>query len=454
MPRDPRPIRRQSILVDDEEPHQRPMLASLRRGTFVKAVAVLAGGAASAQVVNALAAPILTRLYNPSQIGLLGLCLAYISIASVALSLRYEQAIVVPAESAMAGRLATIALRLLVPVTLAVLAILVFLIASEIGGFGALPMWTVALIGLSLLAFGLTAILRYWLIRAGRFDLIARVVVGQSVGRAVSQVAFGAGGLGLAGLLAGEVLGRLIGLLRMFRTAWPALSAAVHEPLDRGLKSIAFEYAQFPLAGVPSSVLNALASQVPVPLLVAYYGLPAAGFFSLVQRVLAVPLAVIGASVADALLGRISDHARAAPDRAERLFRLTAVGLLAIGAPIAVVVVAAAPPTFELIFGTDWRDAGRFAAVMAPWYTAALVVSPLSRVVLVYRGQVSKLVYDVLSFAVAVGSISFAAAAGAEPLEAVWYLSIGQAGSYCVYLVILYRMVSRRGTLGSTTRTR
>lgn len=217
----------------------------------------------------------------------------------------------------------------------------------------------------------------------------------------------------------------------------------MREPLARPLGRVSAEYAQFPLVGVPSSLLNALASHVPTPLLVAHYGLPAAGFFSLVQRVLAVPLSVIGASVADALLSRMSEHARGSSQQAERLFRLTALGLLAIGVPIAVVAVVVGPPAFEIIFGPEWRDAGRIAAVMAPWYTAALVVSPLSRVVLVYRGQVSKLAYDVISLSVAVASISLAAALGADPVHAIWYLSLGQAGAYAVYLVILYRMVRR-----------
>jgi len=419
------------------------MLARLQRGTFVRGVALLVGGAAGAQLINAIAAPLLTRIYRPDEIGLLGLCLAFISVASVALSLRYEQAIVVPAESAVAGRVALISLGLLLPVTVLTSLALVLLVVSDTAGFGALPPWSMALVALSLLVLGTTAVLRYWLIRLGRFDVIAGVTIGQSIARAVSQVGLGAAGFGLLGLLVGDLVGRVAGLGRLVRGAWHPLGAAMREPLARPLSRVSAEYAQFPLVGVPSSLLNALASHVPTPLLVAHYGLPAAGFFSLVQRVLAVPLSVIGASVADALLARMSEHVRGAPQHAERLFRLTAFGLLAIAFPLAVVVVVAGPPTFEVIFGSEWRDAGRIAAVMAPWYTAALVVSPLSRVVLVYRGQVSKLAYDVISLSVAVASISVAAALGADPVQAIWYLSIGQAGAYAVYLVILWRIVRR-----------
>jgi O-antigen/teichoic acid export membrane protein len=220
---------------------------------------------------------------------------------------------------------------------------------------------------------------------------------------------------------------------------------AIRRPVAETTVQISRQFRQFPLAGVPSSLLNALAFQIPTPLLAASYGLGVAGLFALVQRVLGVPLSVVGASVADALLGRMSEHARTSPQLAEVLFRRTALGLLALAMPIALAAIVLAPRTFGIIFGSEWRDAGVIAAVMAPWYSAALIVSPLSRVVVVFRGQVSKLVYDVLSLGVAIGSISLAAGQGAEPVTAVWYLSVGQAAAYSVYLVILYRLV-RRGS--------
>src|SRR5690606_13058502 len=101
-------------------------------------------------------------------------------------------------------------------------------------------------------------------------------------------VVLGGVGLGLAGLLLGELVGRLIGVTRMVHVARPTLARALAEPVPMSLRRIATEFAQFPLAGVPSSLLNALALHLPTPLLAAAYGLPVAGFFALVQRVLGI----------------------------------------------------------------------------------------------------------------------------------------------------------------------
>jgi hypothetical protein len=64
------------------------------RSGFLGNVAVLAGGTALGQAINVLASPILTRLYRPEEVGLLGLYTAFIGIASVGAALRYETAIV------------------------------------------------------------------------------------------------------------------------------------------------------------------------------------------------------------------------------------------------------------------------------------------------------------------------------------------------------------------------
>ena len=47
-----------------------------------------------------------------------------------------------------------------------------------------------------------------------------------------------------------------------------------------------------------------------------------------------------------------------------------------------------------LVFGAQWTLAGSFAGVVAPWYLAQFVVSPISRVVAVFSGQKTKLIWD------------------------------------------------------------
>ena len=58
---------------------------------FGRTVAILAAGTAGGQVLSLLASPFLTRLYTAAEIGLLGLYLAFLSLASQMVSGRYER---------------------------------------------------------------------------------------------------------------------------------------------------------------------------------------------------------------------------------------------------------------------------------------------------------------------------------------------------------------------------
>lgn len=416
------------------------MVARLRGPGFARSVLVLAGGAAGAQLINTLAAPLLTRLYDPAQVGQLGLFLAFVQVAIIALSLRYEQAIVLPASDAVAARLATLALALVPITSLMAAVILAALIALGVGGYGTLPMVAAPLAAIGLAGFGVIGVLRYWLIRHGDFRAVSQVQIVQSIVRAVSQVVFGLFGGGILGLLVSDVLGRVLGLGSVVRGAWQTLAPARELPAV-GTRAVAREFWRFPALGAPSSLLNAAAASLPVPLLAGAYSLPIAGLFALVQRVLGLPLNVIGTSVGDAMLGRMSEQARSDPAAALPLFRRLALVLAGIGLPAAIVLAIVGPDLFAIVFGEPWRDAGTVAALMAPWLVAAMIVSPLSRVALVYQGQGQKLIYDLLSLGAVIGSILGGRAAGLDAFETIRVLAWLQALAYGVYLVVLYRLV-------------
>src|SRR5262249_38488734 len=145
----------------------------------------------------------------------------------------------------------------------------------------------------------------------------------------ISQLGLGAIGSHSLGLFLGEVVGRGIGMGRMMRNAWPSVRKYGLTVRDaaKALKS----NRQFPLYSTPSSLLNELGTSLPLPLLVTLYGAEIGGYYSLVWRVLAVPVALVGTSMADAFHSRAAVYAREDPKRVLRFFHSTSVGLLALG---------------------------------------------------------------------------------------------------------------------------
>jgi O-antigen/teichoic acid export membrane protein len=415
------------------------------KGSFARNVAILGGGTALAQTFNILLAPVLTRLYSPDSFGRYALFVSFLNVAMVGVSLRYEPGIVAARTERKAAQLAFAAFLFSLPTSLIGAAVLFMFIRFSLLGFSTLPSFTPLLMATALVFVGAFSVLRYWFVRQEQFGCISQALVAQNGVRSIFQAVIGAVGGGLGGLLGGELIGRSAGMTRMFRAAWPKIRALVF-PIDRAsFSEVLRENWQFPVYSLPSSIVDSAAANICVPLVVWYCGSNAGGYFALVQRVLAVPLVLISASVADAFQARLALYVRDTPEKSAQLFHRTGLGLFCIGVIPAVLLMLYGEPLFQTFFGAKWATAGRLAGIVAPWFLAQSIVSPLSRLVFVLEGQRLKLIYDVLALTGMIGVFAFSHWQQTSLVHAVTLLSAVGTLTFVVYYLILLRIVSRHG---------
>ena len=413
-----------------------------RNWGFARSVAVLAGGTVTAQALNLLLAPVIVRLYTPSDVGRLALFLSYINVASVVLGLRYEFGIVSARSEREAAGLALLATIFTVPVGLLLAVAFHFLIKYSVLGFGALPGYAGALMMLALVLTGIFTTLRYWMIRENKFPLISQATILQQGLRVVSQAALGWFGASTAGLLAGEMAGRVTGIGRMFRDALPSFRKELAGIRLSELRELLVRNRKFPMFSVPSSIADATGINLIVPLIVLQYGSASGGQYALVSRVMSIPLVLIATSVADVFHSRMAERARQSPLSCSYLFWRTAGGLLLIGIFPAAIVVLFGQRLFAVVFGHTWATAGALAATMAPWCLMQFVVSPLSRLVLVLEGQEFKLAYDgflLLSLCLVFGLAHHYHTPLLHTVRLLSWLNTVAYGIYFLVLVLLLR---------------
>jgi len=411
----------------------------LRRNfPFATNVVVLSGGASLGHLFTLAAAPILTRLYLPNDIGNLGLFNAFLAVAGVAASLQYDVAIVSATSRKEAAQLAILSTLLTLPMSVAGGLLLYVMIHFSLVGFGVLPANAAGLMAPTILFAGLFSILRYWSLRDERFGIVSHAVIFQNGGRSVLQVALGTIGLHSFGLLLGEVFGRGIGMSRMARKAWPVIRR--YAPNIRDAEKVLGSNRRFPLYSTPSSLLNVLGTSLPLPLLVTLYGSDVGGYYSLVWRVLAAPVALIGASMADAFHSRAALYARDDPKRLLRFFHSTSAALLAMGIVPALTVFIFGEPIFAFAFGIKWKLSGTIAVIVAPWFLTSFIVSPLSRLVYVLHGQRLKLIYDVSILGGNLIVFVLARRLGWTMLHMVTMMSGVNTAAKVVYYLVLLRI--------------
>jgi O-antigen/teichoic acid export membrane protein len=410
---------------------------ALPKSDFGRQVTSLASGTVAGQAIVVLTTPLLTRLYSPAEMGKLGLFIAFISVASLAVTLRFELAIPGADDDPSANRLLALSTMFAIPLAAVGSLALWGMIRYNILSFSLLSPWVAGAMFPALISMGLFAALRYWLIRRRSFKGVGKVMMVQGAGRATVPLALGLMGMTSIGLIAGEVVGRMLGVGEMARSSLDSLRQALSPVRFGVILQEAKRYWKFPLVVLPSSLVDVTALALPVPLFAHYYGDPSAGLFLLVQRLTFLPASLISTSIADVFHVRAADAVTSGETLTEALHS-TALGLARYGAILLLPAAVLSPKLFGPVFGARWADAGLLVTLIAPWAFASLVVSPVSRLLVVAHRNEWKLVYDLISLSSVLLGIPGSYRFGLSFREAVAMTSGLQVLCFILYFGLLH----------------
>lgn len=420
------------------------------KGSFRQNVLVIGGGTAIAQAIVIVTSPILSRIYSPSDFGLLTVYTSIVTLVGVVASLRYELAIPLAEEDDVAANLLALSIVCVVAVsTLA--ALVVFVFRGQIPVWANVPVFRHYLWALpvGLAAAGAYQVLSNWAVREKAFNRLARTRFSQSLGTVLTQLALGVMSSGPLGLLLGSVTGQLT-------ASWSLGADVVRHGRER-LKSIrwasmwsaAARYRRFPLLSTGSALLNSAGLQLPPLLLAAFFDAQVVGWYALGRRVVSMPMILVGQAVAQVYLGEASKLIHTDPRALYRLFLKTA-GRLALvgGVPIALLGLVA-PPLFALVFGEAWREAGRYMQVLAVLSAGRFIVVPLSNTLNVLERQDLQLGWDAARVVLVIGAILFA---NSLHWPAIWTIAaygVSGAVAYLALFVLSWAMLRRVAVPGA-----
>jgi len=396
-------------------------------------VLTVLGGALGAQALPLLAAPLITRLCTPVEMGAFSVWLGVVAVAAIGATLRMETAMILDHGPASQQTCFGIVCD-----TASLTAVLVTLLAAfgRYAGWpivGALPWTGVLTIGLGT---WLTAMMQTTLAYATShraFGKAARAKVIAAGTIALAQLTLLYVGGGGPGLVLGQLIGMAAGLLGACRLLKPP-------PLRAGTsvraEGIAFlrRHQAFWRFSLPSNLLNALVGQLPLLMIGIRYGALSAGLFALTQRVLAAPISLLAASVLE-VFKRQSVHDFQTLGNCTQAYRYTFKTLLILGLGPSIVLFFFSPSMFAWIFGDAWRPAGELAQILAPLYFLNFIASPLSYVFFVAGKQKIELVWQVALFVMTTGVFL----APGTLQQSVLRYAIGYSGLYLVYLHMSYQ---------------
>jgi len=415
------------------------------QGGFLKAVSLLAGGTAAAQVITFLALPVLTRLYSPQEFSLLAVFTAILGMGAVIACMRLEVAIPLPEKDEDAASL--LILSILCATILSAFSLLLIIIwphqIAELLGQPQLYryLWMLPL-GIWLSAT--YSAIQNWATRKKYFSSIAKTKIIQAGMGSSAQIGIGFMGGGTLGLLIGQLMLSGMGIVGLAKRALRDDKANFELVSRKTMLEQLREYDKFPKYSTFESFANTAAIQIPLILIASMAIGPEAGYLLLATKVMSVPLGLIGRAISQVYLSRAAEEYRLGNLGDFTAGVVTNLAKIGIG-PLAFIGIVS-PTIFPLIFGNGWERAGDLVLWMIPWMILQFIASPISMVMHVRGWQRSMLALTVFGLLLRVSALFIAYRINIESISEWYILSGALFYLICIYIFFKCAGVSLKHT--------
>lgn len=296
--------------------------------------------------------PIVTRYYNAEDLGQLSLFVSFSSILCVFMTLRYEQAILIPRDQADADSLFVLTHILIL------FFLIVFTLAIAIGFlFDLSGYWL--LLPLSAACNSLYRLyLSYWNRCSGN-SAISYNVLGYAAFPSLGKLLFIPFSVSGA-LIYAVVIGRLV----VFLNIYFAVKNSVFWRVGNVTK-VMREYSEYPRSLLLADLINAVSVSLPLILIGWLYSVEELGYFSLAYSVLALPVVLVCSSVGMLFKRRLSDLYRNGSEAVIKYYFKTLFSVFAFGVAVFFPLVFWGEWLFILVFGDGWGYSGSLAFPMS-----------------------------------------------------------------------------------------
>ncbi|MBZ5570907.1 MAG: lipopolysaccharide biosynthesis protein [Acidobacteriia bacterium] len=405
---------------------------------FASNVLKLVSGSTFAQAVTALTAPFIARLFAPEAFGAAALFVALVGLISAVVGMRYELSIVLPEKDEEAANTAMVSLCFVVVISsiTAVLIgllghpLLVLLRATELQPV----LW---LVPVNVIIFGVSSALMYWNIRKKRFGIQGIAQVVGVLFFVAMQIVWGLKGYRSAKvIIVATVLSTFISSVILGLQACSDSGSLFVRVKVSGMLDALKRYSSFPKFSTASAALNNLGWQIPTFMLSAYFSTTVVGYYSLGNKLLRLPVGLIGANIATVFFQHASEAHRsgalhAAVDKIFhyliKLFLFPTLLLTLVGKDV-----------FVLIFGQRWGEAGVYTQILSIYVLFWFMAVPLGITLNVLEKQAVELRIIVMVLLARIAALIVGGSTGSARIT-LGLFAIAGVAMYGYYCLVVFR---------------
>jgi dTDP-4-amino-4,6-dideoxygalactose transaminase/O-antigen/teichoic acid export membrane protein len=365
------------------------------KSEFARNVLTLMTGTTIAQAISMAISPIIRRLYTPEDFGVVALFAAITYIFESIANGRYELAIMLPKKDEDAINI--FALGFIINVVISLSLLIIILIFHDyilmILNNKEISPWLYFVPFIVFLS-GIFNLLYYFNNRMKQYKDLTKANVYKSIAGAIVQLSLGFIKAGALGLISGQIISQVVSILALIKTKINVKSISIEK-----IKFLFFKYSSHLKFLTPTAILDSFSLRIPVfAISLITKDLNLVGQYSLVERILSLPLALIGSSVGQVFYQEFSStlHTKNKYEAKKILFT-TWKKLFIIGILPTLIILFFGDKLFMFIFGSKWEEAGKIAQILSIMFLFMFISSPTSSAYIVLGMQRLSLVFGIVT---------------------------------------------------------
>lgn len=394
----------------------------------------MVGGNGFVQVIKTILSPIISRLFLPEYLGVSQNFSSIANIFAILSSLRYDQTVILPKKDEQAANQFAISIFFIL-ITTPISIILVWFFKDDAARLLRSPqlenyLWFVPVYVLALGSFNA---LKQWNTRKRQYFRLSAAQVASEVVTDGMTTGFGFANLAsgssmILARIAGQLIGSItLGYLILKEDGKYLISQIKWKMMKEGISI----YKKFPLFNIWSAFLSNATLYIPGLLLSAYFSPTEAGYFSMGNNVLRLPVALIASSIGQVFSERSAKSfhdGQLAKTVLETYKRLVVFGLF----PMLVLTIIG-KEFFILAFGAKWAEAGIYSQILSIWTFFVFLASPVSNLTNVLGKNEFSVFINLIKVITSIGSFIIGGIIGNARLG-LWLFSISGIITYALFV--------------------
>jgi O-antigen/teichoic acid export membrane protein len=410
----------------------------IRGEGFAGNAALLSGASLIGQLITLAVYPVLTRLYSPEAFGVAASVYFFYSVLSVVASGMGESAVLVARSSSQAIAVARwVIQRALVVLSFSQIVLVGMVSAGFFDSFEPTLRYVLLLAPLLAGLSVLFSVFSEYAVREQLFRGLASARLVQSSSVVAFRTLIGLSAHLSGGLVLGEVLGKMVSVLVVFRHVGAYFKAAFLKTSRHQIRRIRRRYRRMSRHGTLDSLINVTGGSVHVPIIAGAFGVKELGFVAVVSSALFLPVTIVSSAVKDVFRQRAALEVKNG-GCCRRLYLRTLM-------PVAVCAIVAfsgavfiMPHLLPWVLGPGWEPVVTYTAILMPMFAFNFIAMSLNGIFAVVERLDVSVLWQVANLGLTVLALAAAINLYGDVASALVFMSAAKVMGYALHMVLSY----------------